>query len=70
MKGAVQELPPKNAGKKRTNKKRRKAPTTAAVTLFCEDGRYADILRGIKARFTPSDIGIQDLRVRVGITGA
>lgn len=66
-KGAA-PAPPKAAQRKRG--RRRRAPQTAAVTLTCEDGSYAEVLRTVRSKIALADLGITDLKVRTGVTGA
>lgn len=46
-----------------------KAPRTAAITLTCPSGQYAETIAWAKQRVSPQDLGIDTLRARRAATG-
>lgn len=49
---------------------RRRPPRTAAVTLSCPSGKYAEALSKAKEEINLEELGIKNLRPRKGVTGA
>lgn len=62
-------MPPK-AAQGGQGSKRRRTPKSVVVTLTCEDGSYAEVMRAVRSKISLTDLGIADLRVRTGVTGA
>ncbi|XP_011858938.1 PREDICTED: uncharacterized protein LOC105556455 [Vollenhovia emeryi] len=54
----------------RNDKKKRRAPRTAAVSLTFPKGMYEEGIRGIRSKIKLEDINIEELRPRRGLTGA
>ncbi|KAL0108691.1 hypothetical protein PUN28_015287 [Cardiocondyla obscurior] len=61
------QTPPK-AGKKK--EKRRKPPSTAAITITCPEGKYTEVLKLAKSKIDLASLGISELRSRRGLTGS
>lgn len=57
---------PKNAAARRS----RKAPRTAAVTITCPEGKYAETITLARQKIDLSELGVESLKARRAATGA
>lgn len=58
-------------GKAGGKKPRRRIPKTAAITLTCPKGQYAETMAEVRAKINLSEVGIQDgITTRTAATGA
>ncbi|XP_029176116.1 uncharacterized protein LOC114944398 [Nylanderia fulva] len=67
--GRSQPIPPQSSqGKAKLAK--RKEPRTAANTLTCPEGKYAEIMREARTKIEPQNLGIKKINMRRSITEA
>lgn len=58
------------SGGKATAPQKRKAPGSAAITVTCPTGRYAEVMAEARRTICLADLGIHSMRVRRALTGA